>query len=244
MKLIDSNPRIAWAEAFETGIRTQAMVDMLEAQTDAHTHKSGRRHTYMDIATDDQGAEVVIRYTRDQVSASETVSRRGGAGAAYGEDSFPIWKAVRELERASPALAAVGHWLSLNDTGAANQYLDDVADTVLARYQMAIGMEAWNGYRRARRERIEALIAARMMHDRSNVDGSRPPMKPRAICQFIYGLWGVSIPSDNWQRDGWHDVWELLGSVIYELEWQAMSPIAAVTKDANREMRNFIAKAA
>ncbi|MDF3917498.1 hypothetical protein P3W43_01370 [Salinicola salarius] len=242
--MIDTNPRVAWAQAFETGIRTQAMVSMLEAQTDAHTRKSGRRHTYSDIAVNDRGENVVLNYTRDQVSASETTSRRGGAGAAYGEDCFPIWRAIRTLEESSPALAAVGHWLSVNDTGAANQHLDDVADTVLVRFQLAIGMEAWAGYRRARRERIEMLIKARMMQDRDNVDGTRPPLQPRAICQSIYALWGVRIVSDNWHRDGWQQIWELLGDVLSRLESEAMEPIMTATRDANRAMRNFLASAA
>ncbi|KAA0020738.1 hypothetical protein F0A16_02820 [Salinicola corii] len=242
--MIDTNPRVAWAAAFETGIRTQAMVSMLEAQTDAHTKKSGRRHTYSDVAMNDRGEEVVLNYTRDQVSASETRSRKGGAGAAHGEDAFPIWQAVKRLEESNPVLAAVGHWLSLNDTGAANEYLDDVADTILVRYQMAIGMDAWNGYRRARRERVEALIKARMMQDRDNVDGSRPPLQPRAICQSIYGLWGIRIISDNWKQDGWDKTWPLLGDIVSQLESEAMEPIMTATRDANREMRNFIARAA
>lgn len=198
MSYIASNPREAWAQAFETGLRTQACADLEEA-----------------------GAKV------------QTSGAKGGG--SFNDHYAPVYSVIRRMEREQPVLAAVGHWLSLNDTGAANQYLDDVADTLLMRYIVAT--PGWAEYRKARKERVEALVQARLMQDRDNVDGSRPPMGPAAICAYTNGWLGVKIVEYNWQRDGWDMVWLKLGEILHDMESEAMTPIVEVAHKMNRLMR-------
>jgi hypothetical protein len=198
MSYLDSNPRVSWGMAFESGIRTQAAADLEEA-----------------------GCKV-------QTSAAKS-------GGCYGDDYIPVYSAIRQMERTTPLLAAVGHWLSLADTSAANQYLDDVAEAILELY--VAKTPEWSGYRTARKERVEALIQARMMQDRDDMDGSRPLLQPKEVCFYCQELMGVKIIADNWQRDGWESAWNKIGDIIYRLESDAMSPIVDVTRATNRLMR-------
>ncbi|MBY5943117.1 hypothetical protein KUW00_19765 [Halomonas sp. DP5N14-9] len=199
MSYIDHNPRVAWAEGFDSGIRTQACADLAEA-----------------------GAKV-------QTSGIKS-------GGCYNDHYIPVYSAVRKMERESPVLAAVGHWLCLVDTGEANWYLDDVADSVLTRF-VATTPE-WSSYRKARRQRVEALVYARLMMDRLNMDGERRPWQPLEICEFVYGHQGVKIVSYNWQRDGWEKVWDMLGRAVAALECEAMEPVIEASRSANRAMRH------
>lgn len=198
MTYLSSNPRIAWAMAFESGIRTQAAADLEEA-----------------------GAKV------------QTSGAKGGG--CYGDHYTPVYSAVKRMEREEPLLAAVGHWLSLADTGAANQYLDDVAEAVLALYIEKT--PEWAGYRKARRERLEALIQARMMQDRNDMDGSRPLWQPKEICFYCREFMGVKIVSTNWRQDGWDKAWSIIGGIIAKLEDEAMKPICKAVKQTNRLYR-------
>lgn len=215
MNHLNSNPRVAWAMAFESGIRTQAMVDLAESQQ--AQPKGGNKA---------RGAVV---------PASETRVNKGGPGAAYGEEYMAVYSAVKRLEREKPTLAAVGHWLSLADTGAANQHLDDVADAILERF-IALTPE-WESYRKARKERIEALIQARMMQDRNDMDGSRPLWQPKEICFYCREFMGVKIVSTNWKQDGWDKTWSIIGDIIAGLESEAMKPICKVIRQTNRLYR-------
>ena len=219
---LNSNPRVAWAMAHESGIRTQAMVDLAESQQ--AQSKGGNKA---------RGAVV---------PANETRVNKGGPGAAYGEEYMAVYSAVKRLEREKPTLAAVGHWLSLADTGAANQYLDDVADAILERF-IALTPE-WESYRKARKERIEALIQARMMQDRNDMDGSRPLWQPKEICFYCREFMGVKIVADNWQRDGWDKVWSRIGDIIHSLESDAMEPISKKIRETNKKYREFCRQAA
>tara|TARA_B100000700_G_scaffold189815_1_gene209192 strand:- start:54046 stop:54663 length:618 start_codon:yes stop_codon:yes gene_type:complete len=205
MSYIDHNPRVAWAEAFESGIRTQACADLAEA-----------------------GAKV-------QTSGAKS-------GGCYNDHYQPIYAVITRMERDTPALAAVGHWLCLADTGAANQYLDDVADTILTRFILATS--EWSSYRKARRERIEALIQARMMQDRNDMDGSRTPWEPKEACFYVREFLGVKIVSDNWRRDGWDQVWSTLGRILADLEDEAMQPVADAAREANKALRDEMRQAA
>ncbi|MCC4288497.1 hypothetical protein [Vreelandella aquamarina] len=198
MKLLDSNPRVAWAMAHESGIRTQAAADLEEA-----------------------GAKV-------QTSGAKS-------GGCYGDHYTPIYSAVKRMERESPLLAAVGHWLCLADTGAANQYLDDVAEAILELY--VAKTPEWSSYRTARKERVEALIQARMMQDRNDMDGSRPLWQPKEVCFYCREFMGVKIVSTNWRQDGWDKVWSMIGGIIAKLEDDAMKPIYKVVKQTNRLYR-------
>ena len=198
MSYLDSNPRAAWANAFESGIRNQAAADLEEA-----------------------GCKV-------QTSGAKS-------GGCYGDQYIPVYSAIRQMERTTPLLAAAGHWLSLADTGAANQYLDDVAEAILELY--VAKTPEWSGYRTARKERVEALIQARMMQDRNDMDGSRPLWQPREVCFYCAEFVGVRIIADNWQRDGWESAWNKIGDILYALESDAMSPIVDVTRATNRLMK-------
>ena len=199
MSYIDHNPRIAWAMAFETGIRTQAAADLAEA-----------------------GAKV-------QASGAKS-------GGGYNDHYVPIYSVIQRMEREQPVIAAVGHWLCLNDTGQANGYIDDVADTVLTRY--IASTPAWGEYRKARKARIEALVQARMMQDRLNVDGSRIPWGPADICAFVREWQGVSIVAENWHRDGYELAWRALGEILRDLEGDAMDPVAEAAYRANKRIRD------
>ena len=198
MSYLDSNPRVSWANAFESGIRTQAAADLEEA-----------------------GCQV-------QTSGAKS-------GGCYGDDYIPVYSAIRAMEITDPLLAAVGHWLCLADTSAANQHLDDVAEAILAAY--VAKTPEWDGYRTARKERVEALIQARMMQDRNDMDGSRPLWQPKEVCFYCLEFMGVKIVPDNWQRDGWESAWNKIGDILYELESDAMSPIVDVTRATNRLMK-------
>jgi len=198
MTYLSSNPRIAWAMAFESGIRTQAAADLEEA-----------------------GAKV-------QTSGAKS-------GGCYGDHYTPIYSAVKRMEREVPLLAAVGHWLCLADTGAANQYLDDVAEAILELY--VAKTPEWSSYRTARKERVEALIQARMMQDRNDMDGSRPLWQPKEVCFYCREFMGVKIVSTNWRQDGWDKVWSMIGGIIAKLEDDAMKPIYKVVKQTNRLYR-------
>lgn len=198
MSYLDSNPRVSWANAFESGIRTQAAADLEEA-----------------------GAKV-------QTSGAKS-------GGCFGDEYTPVYSAIRRMERDAPLLAAVGHWLCLADTGAANQYLDDVAEAILELY--VAKTPEWSSYRAARRERVEALIQARMMQDRLDMDGSRPLWQPKEICFYCREFMGVKIIADNWQRDNWNQVWQSVGDILHSLESDAMSPIVDVVRATNRLMK-------
>lgn len=199
MTYIDHNPRVAWAQAFDSGIRTQAAADLEEA-----------------------GCKI-------QTSGAKP-------GGCYNDHYLPVYSAVKRLERDQPVIAAVGHWLCLVDTGEANAYLDDVADTVLTRFITTT--PEWSSYRRARRERVEALVYARLMMDRLDMDGSRRPWQPLEICEFVYDYQGVKIVSYNWQRDGWEKTWDMLGRAVAALEHEAMEPVMVASRQANRAMRD------
>lgn len=198
MSYIDHNPKVAWAMAFESGIRTQAAADMEEA-----------------------GCKVQTSGTK--------------SGGCYGDHYTPVYSAIRRMERDTPILAAVGHWLCLSDTGAANEHLDTVADAVLARFVEST--PAWAEYRKARKERVEALVQARMMQERLDMDGSRPPWGPAAVCDFAAEWLGVKIVESQWQRDGWEVVWQRLGEILRDMEADAMEPIAEVSRATNKLMR-------
>lgn len=215
MIYLPSNPRVAWALAFESGIRTQAMVDLVEMQQ--AQPKRGRK------------SKALV------VPAQETRVNKGGPGAAYGEESMPVYSVIKRMEREQPTLAAVGHWLCLSDTGAANQHLDDVAEAILERY--VAQTPEWESYRKARKERIEALIQARMMQDRNDMDGSRPLWQPKEICFYCREFVGVKIVSTNWRQDGWDKAWSIIGGIIAKLEDEAMKPICKVVKQTNRLYR-------
>ena len=133
-------------------------------------------------------------------------------------------------------LAAVGHWLCLADTSEANQHLDDVADTVLIRF--IASNAAWGDYRKARKERVEALVHARMMMERNNMDGTRATWGPAVVCGWVHAWLGVRIVEYNWQRDGWDIVWQRLGDIMRQLEGEAMEPVAEVARSANKAMRD------
>lgn len=205
MSYLDSNPRVSWAMAFESGMRTQASADMEEA-----------------------GCQV-------QTSGAKS-------GGCYGDHYTPIYSAVKRMERESPLLAAVGHWLCLADTGAANQYLDDVAEAILELY--VAKTPEWSSYRTARKERVEALIQARMMQDRNDMDGSRPLWQPKEVCFYCREFMGVKIVADNWQRDGWDKVWSRIGDIIHSLESDAMEPISKKIRETNKKYREFCRQAA
>lgn len=198
MSYLDSNPRVSWACAFESGIRTQAAADMEEA-----------------------GCQV-------QTSGAKS-------GGCYGDEYTPVYSAIRSMEREYPLLAAVGHWLCLADTGAANQYLDGVAEAILELY--VAKTPEWSSYRTARKERVEALIQARMMQDRNDMDGSRPLWQPKEVCFYCREFMGVKIVSTNWKQDGWDKVWSMVGDIIASLESEAMKPICKVIKETNRLYR-------
>ena len=215
MIYLDSNPRVAWANAFETGIRTQAMVDLAESQQ--AQPKSGRK------------AKGPV------VPAQETRVNKGGPGAAFGDESMPVYSVIKRMERETPLLAAVGHWLCLADTGAANQYLDDVAEAILTRY-IELTPE-WNSYRKARKERVEALIQARMMQDRNDMDGSRPLWQPKEIAFYCVEFMGVKIVAKNWLQDGWDREWSKIGGILGSMESDAMEPVHRAVKHANRLYR-------
>lgn len=221
MNYLENNPRVAWAMAYESGIRTQATVDLAEMQ-EAQPKKSKQR----------KGED-----RRDPVTATQDRVNKGGPGAAYGDIYTPIYAATKRLEREQPTLAAVGHWLCLADTGAANQHLDDVAEAILAFY--VAKTPEWASYRKARKERVEALIQARMMQDRNDMDGSRPLWQPKEVCFYCREYMGVKIVSDNWQRDGWDMVWAAIGGILRNLEMQAMAPIENEIADTNRKYRTF-----
>ncbi|TDX30772.1 hypothetical protein DFO67_10427 [Modicisalibacter xianhensis] len=236
---LTSNPREAWAMAFETGIRTQASADLAESQSDPVVVKSGKRKQYL-LGYDEEGK--AITYTREQVSASQDVSRKGGPGASFGSEYQSVYSAIAQMERENPVLANVGHWLSLNDTEQANRYHDDVFDTVLTRL---ISMTpAWGDWREKRKERAKALIQARMVQDRLDVDGMRPGWTPQEVCVFASEYLGIKIIRNNWYQDGWVAVWELLGLIIKELETSAMKPIEKTISQTNKEISNFLKHAA
>lgn len=201
MSYIDHNPRVAWAEAFESGIRTQAAADLEEAGVKVQT----------------SGAK---------------------SGGCYNDHYIPVYSMIRRMEADKPVLAAVGHWLCLADTGEANQHIDDVVDTVLTRY--IVSTPAWHEFRKARKERVEALIRVRMMQERNNMDGSRHSLGPAAICALSSDWFGIKIVEYNWQRDGWDAVWQKLGDILHALESDAMEPIIEVSRSANRAMRGEI----
>ena len=205
MSYLDSNPRVSWACAFESGIRTQAAADMEEA-----------------------GCQV-------QTSGAKS-------GGCYGDEYTPVYSAIRRMERESPLLASVGHWLCLADTGAANQHLDDVAEAILELY--VAKTPEWSSYRTARKERVEALIQARMMQDRNDMDGSRPLWQPKEVCFYCREFMGVKIVADNWQRDGWDKVWSRIGDIIHSLESDAMEPISKKIRETNKKYREFCRQAA
>ncbi|RUR52717.1 hypothetical protein [Vreelandella populi] len=219
MNYLDNNPRVAWAMAYESGIRTQATVDLAEMQ-EAQPKKPKYR----------KGEE-----RREPVTATQDRVNKGGPGAAYGDIYTPIYAATKRMERETPTLAAVGHWLCLADTGAANQYLDDVAEAILALY--VAKTPEWSGYRTARKERVEALIQARMMQDRNDMDHSRPLWQPKEVCFYCAEYMGVKIVSKNWIQDGWDKVWSLIGDILATLESQAMEPIYKVIKQTNKLYR-------
>lgn len=198
MTYLSSNPRIAWAMAFESGIRTQAAADLEEA-----------------------GAKV-------QTSGAKS-------GGCFGDEYTPVYSAIRRMERESPLLASVGHWLCLADTGAANQHLDDVAEAILALYIEKT--PEWSSYRTARKERVEALIQARMMRERNDIDGSRPLWQPKEVCFYCREFMGVKIVSTNWKQDGWDKTWSIIGDIIAGLEGEAMKPICKVIRQTNRLYR-------
>lgn len=220
MSYLDGNPRVSWANAFESGIRTQATVDLAEIQ-EAQPVKGKRA----------KNAE-----QREPVTATQDRVNKGGPGAAYGAEYTPVYSAIRRMERESPLLAAVGHWLCLADTGAANQYFDDVADTILALY--VAKTPEWSSYRTARKERVEALIQARMMQDRNDMDGSRPLWQPLEIAFYCREYMGVKIVAKNWLQDGWNREWSKIGDILSSLESQAMEPIYHVIKQTNRLYKN------
>ena len=199
MSYLDSNPRVSWAMAHESGIRTQAAADLEEA-----------------------GAKVQTSGTK--------------SGGCYGDEYTPVYSAIKRMERETPLLAAVGHWLCLADTGAANQYLDDVAAAILALY--VAKTPEWISYRAARKERVEALIQARMMQDRNDMDGSRPLWQPLEIAFYCREYMGVKIVAKNWLQDGWHREWTKIGDIMASLESQAMEPIYQVIKQTNRLYKN------
>lgn len=213
MNYLSSNPRIAWAMAFESGIRTQATVDLAEIQQ-AQPKKSGRK------------AKGPV------MAATETRVNKGGPGAAHGDEYTPIYSAIRRMERDTPLLASVGHWLSLADTGAANKHLDDVAEAILVSY--IAKTPDWSSYRTARKERVEALIQARMMQDRNDMDGSRPMWQPKEVCFYCVEFMGIKIVSKNWIQDGWHKEWSKIGDILASLESAAMEPIYRVIKETNK----------
>lgn len=164
------------------------------------------------------------------------------SGGCYGDEYTPVYSAIRRMERETPILAAVGHWLCLADTGAANQHLDDVAEAILALY--VAKTPEWNSYRTARKERVEALIQARMMQDRNDMDGSRPLWQPLEIAFYCREMMGVKIIADNWQRDGWNKVWQNIGDILHSLESDAMEPISKKIRETNKKYREFYRKAA
>lgn len=216
MKYLSNNPREAWAMAFESGIRTQAAVDLAEIQQ-AQPKTSGRK------------ARGPV------VTATESRVNKGGAGAAHGIEYMPVYSAIKRMERETPLLAAAGHWLCLADTGAANQYLDDVAEAILALY--VAKTPEWSSYRTARKERVEALIQARMMQDRNDMDSSRPLWKPLEIAFYCREYMGVKIVAKNWLQDGWHREWSKIGDIMASLESHAMEPICIVIKETNRQYK-------
>tara|TARA_R110000796_G_scaffold95459_2_gene200689 strand:+ start:21786 stop:22472 length:687 start_codon:yes stop_codon:yes gene_type:complete len=228
MNYLDNNARVSWAMAYESGIRTQATVDlaeMQEAQPKRHKTRKG------------ESAE-----RREPVTATQDRVNKGGPGAAYGAEYTPVYSSIRRMERETPLLAAVGHWLCLADTGAANQYLDDVAAAILALY--VAQTPEWSSYRTARKERVEALIQARMMQDRNDMDGSRPLWQPKEVCFYCREFMGVKIIPDNWQRDGWNKVWQSIGDILHSLESEAMEPISKKIRETNKKYREFYRQAA
>lgn len=194
---IDYNPRIAWAECFEDGLRTQAAADMQEAGCKVQT--SGLKQS----------------------------------GGSHNDHYTPIYSTVMGMKETDPDSFAVGNWLSLNDEGSANRYLDDVAEVVLEQFIDRIGAEAWGEYRPARRERVEALVQARMVMERNNVDGTRPAWTPKDIGYYCREHIGVKISEPNWKRD-WEWAWAILGRIMDDLEHEAMEPVVDSISRANK----------
>lgn len=200
-KMIDSNPRVAWAEAYESGIRTQAAADIAEAGCKVQT------------------------------------SKKQNSGGSHNDHYTPIYATIERMSREQPILAAVGHWLCLGDTGAANLYLDDVAEAILELYIERIGAEQWASYRVARKQRVEAIIQARMVMERNDMCGEQPKWQPSDVAFYCREVMGVKFVTSNWHKDGWDDAWAVVGDILRTLEIEAMEPIHDSISRANKLIR-------
>lgn len=198
---IDTNARVAWANAYDSGIRTQAAADMAESGCKVQTGK------------------------------------KQNSGGSHNDHYWPIYATIERLGREQPTLVAVGHWLCLSNEGEANQHLDDVADAILDRYVSQVGAGVWMKYRKTRKQRVEAIIQARMTMERRDMCGEQPKWQPTEVAFYCREIMGVSIVVSQWKRDGWDDVWSTVGDIIRDLEIDAMEPIHHSISRANKLIR-------
>lgn len=221
MSYLDSNPKIAWAMAYESGIRTQASVDLAEMQEAQPTKPKQRK-----------GEE-----RREPVRATQDRVNKGGPGAAYGAEYTPVYSAIRRMERETPLLAAVGHWLCLSNTDAANQHMDCVAEAV---EQLVIeSIPNWSDgkvWRTAKKERVIGLIRVALIERRLDMSGEVKRWTPEKIGAVMLGWYGMSINTRDWARD-WLPVWALITAVIDRLEDKAMAPIDEVLREVRKAER-------
>ena len=223
MKYLDSNPKISWALAFESGIRTQATVDLAEMQEAQPKRQKARKG---------ESAE-----RREPVTATQDRVNKGGPGAAYGAEYTPVYSAIRRMERETPLLAAVGHWLCLSNTDAANQYMDCVAEAV---EQLVIdSIPNWSDgkvWRAAKKERVSGLIRVALIERRLDMSGEVKRWTPEKIGAVMLGWYGMSINTRDWARD-WLPVWALITAVMDRLEDKAMTPIDKVLREVKKAER-------
>lgn len=212
--------------AIDSGVRSQGAISADTAADERNLLKTDRRVPFSIELEQADGRMKTKRYYRDQMSAIESRSRMGGAGAAINADYTPFYSLIKRMEREAPMLAAAGHVLCHPEDHGCSENIDIVVDETLLRFALATPkFEDGRAWSDKKRDQLDGLMRTAWYEARLNMIGERSPWGCIQVAEFANEWFGCEVKTRKWAQD-WENHWERIISIISDIENDAMEPVA------------------
>ncbi|WP_442321318.1 hypothetical protein [Cernens ardua] len=216
--------------AVDSGVRSQQVISMESAQEERSLVNSEKRVPFVVELEQPDGRTKTKHYYRDQMSAIESRSRTGGAGASINADYAPFYALIKRLEVERPLLAAVGHVLCHPEDHGCSENIDVAVEETLVRFALMTprfgDKRAWSKKKLAQ---LDGLIRTAWYEVRLNLSGERPPWGCIQIADFANNWFGCEVKTRDWLRD-WSEHWERIVIIVNDLDSDAMMPVSQLRK--------------
>ncbi|MGJ8524159.1 hypothetical protein R84981_002878 [Carnimonas sp. R-84981] len=228
------SPKECWMVAMDSGVRSQNVISAEAAADERNLIKTDNRVPFSIELEQADGRMKTKRYYRDQMSAIESRSRTGGAGAAVNADYVPFYSLIKRMERETPVLAAAGHVLCHPEDHGCSENIDAVVDETLFRFALATPrFEDGRAWSDKKRDQLDGLIRTAWYEARLNISGERPPWGCVQIAEFANDWFGCEVKSRKWEQD-WAEHWKRIVNIVSDIEGSAIEPVAT--------LRNYLKK--